>query len=299
LIQDKIRELTDSLNEGLVGRETEIKLGLLAIFSRENLILIGPPGTAKSEVSRRLSQVINGSEYFEYLLTKFSTPEELFGPLSIKDLKEGIYKRNIQSYIPTSNIAFLDEIFKANSAILNALLTLINERVFHNGAEKVGSPLISLISASNELPIGNSELEALYDRFLFRGYVGYLSASELEKLLDIDIEPFSLDSSLKFSLEEIDSIQKSADTVYVSEKIKAKLLKVRAEFKDLFKENTDENLSDRRFLKLLKCLKISAYTNGRQEVDISDLMLLRHCLWSNPDNRKNVSDIINKVVLGE
>ena len=160
----KITNIAAALHDGLVGREEVIKVALLGVLSRENTILFGPPGTAKSEIARRISKVI-GNGYFEYLLTKFTTPEEIFGPLSIAKLKQDQFERNTQGFLPTAQIGFLDEIFKANSSILNTLLTILNERIFHNGHTRQDVPLVSLISASNELPLNDSELSALYDRF--------------------------------------------------------------------------------------------------------------------------------------
>lgn len=172
-MKKKLEKLIEDLNKGLVGREETIKLSLLTLLTQENLILFGPPGTAKSEVSRRISKVIADGDYFEYLLTKFTTPEEIFGPLSISDLKQDRFHRKTDGYMPTSHTVFLDEIFKANSSILNSLLTIMNEKIFHNGNQKEETCLISLVGASNENPVSDSELNALYDRFLVREVVNY------------------------------------------------------------------------------------------------------------------------------
>lgn len=295
-LRDKLTALISGLDEGLVERTDVIKLSLLALIAQENLILIGPPGTAKSEVSRRLAQVIKDADYFEYLLTKFTTPEEVFGPLSIKDLKEGVYKRQTAGYIPTSGVVFLDEIFKANSAILNSLLTVLNERVYHNGNEKQQVPLLSLISASNELPIGDEELGALYDRFLFRKFVGYVSEDNVDQLFQLSNHPFTLSDDLKLSADEIIEMGKEAQSVAIPQEIIDCIKNIRLKIKDTFKENIDESLSDRRLVKVLKILKVAAYTNERSEVNLSDLLLLVHCLWNNPENQTNISKIIHKEI---
>ncbi|PNW72795.1 hypothetical protein CHLRE_15g644051v5 [Chlamydomonas reinhardtii] len=154
------------LSKGLLERDVEVRLLLLAALCCEHLLLLGPPGTAKSELSRRLSSLCGGT-YFERLLTRFSVPEELFGPLSMKGLENDLYVRQTDGYLPTSEVAFVDEIFKANSAILNALLTLLNERLFDNGNQRLEAPLLCLVGASNEMP-ESEELDALYDRFLIR-----------------------------------------------------------------------------------------------------------------------------------
>ncbi|MGA0611893.1 AAA family ATPase [Caldimonas sp. KR1-144] len=164
---ERLRALLAQLGEGLLERETAIRLALLAALAGEHLLLIGPPGTAKSELARRLHGVLSGTRYFERLLTRFSTPEELFGPLSLKALEHDRYERLADGFLPTAGVAFLDEVFKANSAILNALLTLLNEREFDNGTARVAVPLVSVIGASNELP-ADEALQAFYDRFLLR-----------------------------------------------------------------------------------------------------------------------------------
>jgi len=292
----KLLKIKEGLSKGLVEREEVISLALLSLISGENIILIGPPGTAKSEIGRRMAQVIKDSSYYEYLLTKFSTPEEIFGPLSIKALKEDTFKRITQGYMPSANIAFLDEIFKANSAILNSLLTIINEKKYHNGKVKEDVSLVSLIGASNELPVGNEELEALYDRFLIRVFVGYVSEKNIDKLINIDTNNFKFDESLKLTLDEINHIQVEAQKVNIPDIIVDTLKKIRKEFKESFKEDKSETISDRRFVKIQKLLKISAYTNGRKKVNFSDLFLLKHMLWSNPENRENIAKIINNTV---
>ena len=165
-----IRSATAALESGLVDRETEVRLLLLAAFCGEHLLLLGPPGTAKSELGRRLSAVCGGASFFERLLTRFSVPEELFGPLSMRGLENDQYVRQTDGYLPTATVAFIDEVFKANSAILNSLLTILNERLFDNGNERIKVPLLCLVGASNELP-ESEELGALYDRFLLRSSV--------------------------------------------------------------------------------------------------------------------------------
>src|SRR3990167_6154382 len=154
------------LNSQVVEREEEIRGLLLSLLAKQHVLLLGPPGTGKSLTANLLTQSVTDSNLFEILMTRFTKPEEVFGPPSLPDLKAGKYAFIKEGTIRESQIAFLDEIFKANSAILNSLLKIVNERVFHNGscgAEKV--PLMSLIGASNELPQGE-DLSALFDRFM-------------------------------------------------------------------------------------------------------------------------------------
>lgn len=294
--KEKLKILIKNLNTGLIGKEDIIKTSLLSILAQENLILFGPPGTAKSEISRRISSVIDTGNYFEYLLTKFTTPEEIFGPLSIKELKEDRFYRKTEGYLPTVQIGFLDEIFKANSSILNTLLTIMNEKVFHNGNKKENTNLISLIGASNEDPSNDLELSALYDRFLVRKIVNYIQDDEIDQLFDISGEKFLLNESLKITRKEISDIEENLSKIAIPKDIREVIKKIRLDLKEEFKENNQEDISDRKLVKVLKLLKVSAYTNERDQVDISDVLLLKNCLWNNPENQKIVSDtIINNI----
>ncbi len=294
--KDKLRERVEKLllilNKGLIGKEKIIKLGMLSVLSGENLILIGPPGTAKSEISRRFNRIFKEESYFEYLLTKFTTPEEIFGPLSIHKLQEDKFERNTGGYIPTSRIVFLDEIFKANSSILNTLLTIINEKVFHNGVKREKVPLISLIGASNEIPIGNDELTALYDRFLIRGTVGYVSDEEIELLLETVDSEMIIPEELKFSVEELGEIREKSGEVKVSDNIRKAIKDIRTEYNRTFYDEKSEIISDRKLVKIMKLIRISAYINGRNGVDFSDLLLLSDCLWNDVKNVEKVAKIV-------
>src|SRR5579864_9069961 len=169
----KLAKIREELNRMFLERIDLIDSAIVAMLSANHVLIIGPPGTAKSMLADELCQRIEGANYFQWLLTKFSTPEEIFGAVSLKSLEQDDYRRVTDHKLPEAHIAFLDEIFKANSSILNALLTLINERIFHNGRERVAVPLITLFGASNELP-DEEELTALYDRFMLRFTVDYI-----------------------------------------------------------------------------------------------------------------------------
>lgn len=310
-IKEKINTILTELHSGLINREETIRLAVLTLLTGENLIIIGPPGTAKSEISRRLNELVSDSKYFEYLLTKFTTPEEIFGPLSLSELEKDSFKRKTESYLPDCHIAFLDEIFKANSSILNALLTILNERIYHNGSIKEEVNLFSLIGASNELP-REPELEALYDRFLTRIIVEPLSDKrDIINLIQSNNDDFKISSH--FSIEEILTIQKESKKVLIPDSIAQILADIRLELDDfsqkelieIEKRNAEldwdeiedellEMVSDRRLKKSLRLLQTSAYTDGRNEISVLDLSILIHCFWNKPENKDKIQNIIKK-----
>jgi len=277
-LKPRLKGIRDALSEGLIERDIPIRLALLAALAGEHVLLIGPPGTAKSELARRLRLAFTGQTYFERLLTRFSVPEELFGPLSIKALEDDKYERQTEGYLPTAAVAFLDEIFKANSAILNALLTLLNEREFDNGTQRIKTPLVSVVGASNELP-QEEELLALYDRFLVRYHVGPVTDEGFAKLLDLrgHAKP-AIDPSLMLAPEDLGRIHAAAVNVRVPAEVASLLKAMRKHC-----QNLKIPVSDRRWRKALFLLQVAAHTDGRSAVSVWDCWLLQHCLWHKPD----------------
>lgn len=280
----KIKRIQSQLTQGLIEREQTIKLTLLAALAGEHILLIGPPGTGKSLVSRRLHLVFQDTPYFERLLTKFSVPEELFGPLSIQALEQDQYTRLTKGYLPQASIAFLDEIFKANSAILNALLTLLNEREFDNGILREKAPLISVIGASNELP-EEANLSALYDRFLFRQYVEPVSKSGFKQLLGLSTADGELTVE-QLSHEELHYIQQHSKKIELS----AEAMQFLVELRKWCAEN-QILVSDRRWRKIASMLRVSAFTNGQSQVTIWDCWLVQHCIWEKPEQAELVASM--------
>jgi len=277
-LKPRLQRIRDALSEGLIERDIPIRLALLAALAGEHLLLIGPPGTAKSELARRLRLAFTGQTYFERLLTRFSVPEELFGPLSIKALENDKYERQTTGYLPTAAVAFLDEIFKANSAILNALLTLLNEREFDNGTQRIKTPLVSVVGASNELP-QEEELLALYDRFLIRLHVGPVTDDGFSKLLDLrgHAKP-AIDAALMLTPQDLEHIHAAALKVAVPAEVSSLIKAMRK-----FCQDQKIPVSDRRWRKALFLLQVAAHTDGRSAVSVWDCWLLQHCLWHKPE----------------
>ncbi|MEN8212770.1 MAG: AAA family ATPase [Pseudomonadota bacterium] len=284
-MKQRLEKLRDYLLHDLIERDTAVRLALLSALAGEHLLLIGAPGTAKSILARRLHLVFQQGDYFERLLTRFSVPEELFGPLSIRALENDRYERLTQGYLPSANIAFIDEIFKANSAILNALLSILNEREFDNGDQRIKLPLIAVIGASNELP-DNPELDALYDRFLCRCKVSAVSADAFPQLLtlsDSELQPLSEDERL--GIETVREIQQQARGVILPEDVILLLDSLRR-----YLQQNNLYVSDRRWRKIIKLMQVSAVTNERDSVSIWDCWLLQHCLWDEPRHRMLIAD---------
>lgn len=292
-ISDKIRKIVSELDTSFVERKKAVRLSLLAMLSGEHVVLLGPPGTAKSLLARTICEIIQDGQYFDYLLTRFTTPDEIFGPLSIKKLEQDVYERQTGSYLPACHIAFLDEIFKANSSILNSLLTLINERMFHNGSKLMKVPLISIFGASNETPEDDT-LAALYDRFLVRILVNYVE--EDESFTKIVFENAgSVPIKTKLSIKELDLLSKSSAKVKVSKSVQEMII--------VLKRNLSEIgvvLSDRRWKQLIGFLKSMAAASNRNKVQETDLLILQEMLWDEPAQITGIRDVVwNAVVSAE
>ncbi|MFA6310021.1 MAG: AAA family ATPase [Sterolibacterium sp.] len=279
----RIGELLAMLENGLVERRREVRLALLAALAGEHTLLIGLPGTAKSELARRLHLAFADARYFERLLTRFSVPEELFGPLSISALEQDRYERQTAGYLPQASIAFIDEVFKANSAILNALLTLLNERQFDNGAGRQDCPLISVIGATNEVP--EDEVgEAFFDRFLMRLPVRPVSTAGFRELLALEGK-HGPPAVAALSEAEREAITLAARQVILTDEVAGLLGELR-----LWLAAEHAYVSDRRWVKMVRLLKVAAASEGRPHLLLWDLWLLPWCVAPDAERQQAVNE---------
>ncbi|WP_216586089.1 AAA family ATPase [Metallosphaera yellowstonensis] len=284
------KKFLEDLYAPFVGREEEAKVLTLALLTKEHVVLIGEPGTAKSALARRAAELLN-AKFFMYLLTKYTEPAELFGALDVNALKQGIYKRITKDRLPESELAFLDEIFNANSAILNALLSLLNERVLYDGYNVIKVPLRTLISASNRVP-DEPELEALYDRLLLRHYAKPVGEDMWKDLIESSWEiEFTERWKVRepiMSVQDLDRIYSMLPEVDLSQ-IKGKLLKLYAML-----EEKGVHLTDRRKGKVLKIVSAHALLNARTKATEEDLIVLKYIAPKEIDDFEKVSALLSE-----
>ena len=322
---ERFKLLLQEMNRGIYEKNTEISLSLLAALAGESVILLGPPGVAKSMVARQLKTAFRDAQSFEYLMSRFSTPDEIFGPVSIQKLKTSdTYERAVEGYLPTADVVFLDEIWKAGPAIQNTLLTVINEKIFRNGNREMHLPLKLLVAASNELPAKGEGLEALWDRFVIRiesrpikleknframlleshadfsrstralGHADFSGSTGV--LGHADFADNADSSDLKITGEEYAEWAEKICKIGVKEEVLDVISAIR---KSLRAVNVDEAaerrniyVSDRRWKNIVHLLRTSAFMQDREEVDICDLLPIYHCLWQEPEERDAIRSIV-------
>ena len=298
------------MNRGIYEKDTEISLSLLAALAGESVILLGPPGVAKSMVARQLKTAFRDAQSFEYLMSRFSTPDEIFGPVSIQKLKTSdTYERAVEGYLPTADVVFLDEIWKAGPAIQNTLLTVINEKIFRNGNREMHLPLKLLVAASNELPAKGEGLEALWDRFViriesrpikleknFRAMLLEANESHTDLTDSTDEANAMSVCDIRISPEEYAEWAEKICKIGVKEEVLDAISAIR---KSLRAVNVDEAaerrniyVSDRRWKNIVRLLRTSAFMQDREGVDICDLLPIYHCLWQEPEERDAIRSIV-------
>ena len=316
---NRIAALKNALSKGLYEKGEALRLALLAAIAGESIFFLGAPGCAKSMLARRIAQAFKtdgeeGVKYFETLLNQFSTPEDVFGNISLKALNgEGEsgkeeYRRLTENMLPEAGVAFLDEIWKASPAILNTLLTIINERKFHNGSKVQDVPLKALLAASNELPAKDRGLEALYDRFILRLPIGFIQNEDnFFDMIEGTSSDFELSDEIKklqISNEDLKNWKTQIDKVRLSEEARAVISAIRKELTVQNETLSEEEkaageafaIGDRRWKKIVRILKTSAFLNDRTEVDLMDCQLIEYCIWSTEKQQKKARSIVEKCI---
>jgi len=300
-IQDRIKKLLEQLNTGIYEKEEVMALALLSSIAGESIFLLGPPGVAKSLIARRLKYAYKDAKVFEYLMSRFSTPDEIFGPVAISELKKDKYVRIVNNYLPDAEVVFLDEIWKAGPSIQNALLTILNEKKFRNGEKEIDVPMKALISASNELPAKDQGLEALWDRFLVRFVVN--SIEDEKKFNAMIAMPSALfDEKVDGSITDNDYKEwsKKIDQIVIPENIfnVIQVIRNKIELHNLEEENNEKKIyvSDRRWRKIVQLMRTSAFLNDRKEVDLMDCFLIMHCIWNEEEQKDTMQRFVRESI---
>lgn len=309
-MKDKVIGILGEMRRDTFERDEALGLSLLSALSGESMFLLGLPGVGKSMIARRLKYAFENATVFEYLMSRFSTPDEIFGPVSISKLKdEDCYERVTTGYLPEVEVVFLDEIWKAGPAIQNSLLTVLNEKIYLNGNREMKLPLKGVIAASNELPAKDEGLEALWDRFMIRYVVNPIESREnFFKLITGDSSEVSYHNLVGITDEEYGRIREESRKIGVSDMILDTLYRIRERMNEKMSEkdlvtgevsetNRQYYVSDRRWKKALGVMRTSAYINGRGEVDFSDVLLLCHILWNEEEGIPVVRQIVAETVV--
>ncbi len=289
-----IASLIKWMSQGVYEKEQIIAMALLCAVAGENMFLLGPPGTAKSMVASRLKMVFHGGKSFDYLMSRFSTPDEIFGPISISRLKnDDRYERLTAGYLPEADVVFLDEIWKAGPSIQNTLLTVINEHLFHNGGQVIRTPLKVLIAASNELPAKDEGLEALWDRFLVRMVSNCIESDTafFKMIKGADVDMSELPEQQAITNEVYCRWQQESKTVGIQDSVVGAIKALRKSLAGLEKDDGGQlryYISDRRWRKAYRLMQTSAYLNGRSEINLTDYLLLIHSFWNDVECIPNV-----------
>jgi MoxR-like ATPase len=295
----KVREVGRALDERYLDKSEIVRMLLVTLVAGEHMLIVGPPGTAKSALVRHLARLVD-ARYFEYLLTRFSEPNEIFGPVDIKAFREGTFVRRVEAMLPDAEIVFLDEIFKSNSAILNALLSILNERRFFTGSATIKVPLCSLFGATNEVP-NDDALGAIFDRFLVRTLSDNLDSFHFHGLVErgLRAEAAALGPA-RAGVEDVRPLVSLADIRRLQERL-PQFMQFSEEFLARYKglifqlRSEGVTVSDRRVVKLLKMFAASALIDGRLAAHDGDFFVLRH-VWNSTDQIPILDDIVGPVL---
>ncbi|GHE75584.1 ATPase [Streptomyces cellulosae] len=292
----RLRAVCAELSDRFFERDDVVRTLVVTLLAGQHSLVLGPPGTAKSELARELTGRIDGAAYWEILLSKFTAPTRMFGPIDVAALARGEYRQVYDGRATTAHVAFIDEIFKCSTAALNETLGYLNERIYHpeNGGAPIRCPLIGAITASNELPDGEDSA-AIYDRLLVRIEVGYLEdpsnfAALVRSAVGRPAEPAPRTTLELAALQR--AVTEGVPAVDVPDAIVDAVVTLRAALR-----RKELVASDRRWRQAVGLLQASAYLDGRTEVAETDLSVLTHVLWDSPAQRpvaeREVLNLVN------
>ena len=298
----KVRDVGRALDERYLDKSEIVRMLLVTLVAGEHMLIVGPPGTAKSALVRHLARLVD-ARYFEYLLTRFSEPNEIFGPVDIKAFREGTFVRRVEAMLPDAEIVFLDEIFKSNSAILNSLLSILNERRFFTGSATIRVPLCSLFGATNEVP-NDDALGAVFDRFLVRTLSENLDSFHFHGLVErgvrAEAEALGSGPSSGGGLDDVKPLVTLAEIRRLQERL-PQFMRFSEDFLARYKglvfqlRSEGVSISDRRVVKLLKMFAASALIDGRTAAHDGDFFVLRH-VWNSTDQIPILEDVVGPVL---
>jgi MoxR-like ATPase len=292
----QLQEAARELDKVFLDKQEIIRLMIISVIAGEHMVLVGPPGTAKSALVRAFAKMVD-ARYFEYLLTRFTEPNELFGPVDMIAFRQGEYRRRVEGMLPEAEVVFLDEVFKANSAILNSLLTLLNERRYANGRNVLSCPLLSVFSASNEVP-NDDNLQAIFDRFLLRVQSNNLDSYHFQNLVT---------RGVTHELAQLSGAAREQQVLLTSQALHhvhadfGQYMRFSEEFLTTYKglifqiRSEGISISDRRVVKLTKLFAASALFDGRSEPCDADFFVLKH-IWNNLDQAEILAEIVSPVL---
>lgn len=285
-----VKDVLGPMQSAFVGKDEIIDLLGVCLVGGENLFLMGPPGTAKSALVQDLARRIDGRA-FDYLLTRFTEPNELFGPFDIRKLREGELITNTEGMLPEAALVFLDELLNANSAVLNSLLMVLNERIFRRGRETRALPLLLAVGASNHLP-EDEALAALFDRFLVRVTCQNVAQEQLQDVLHAGWEldrAAGAAPAATVSVAEIGELQRVVRDVDVT--------RVRPVYVELVQRlrHAGISVSDRRAVKFQRLMAASALLAGRVAVEPSDLWTLRYT-WDTEEQQEVLATLVGETL---
>jgi MoxR-like ATPase len=278
--QKKLARIRGQARAVFVDRAEVIDGLLKGMLACEHVMLVGPPGTAKSALARVLCNAILNAKFYTAMVGKTTTPEQFFGPWSLRGLKQDRYVRKYRGYLPTAHVAHLDEVFRASAASLDTLLKVIEERRFDTGEGEIDVPLRLVVGTTNTVP-QSEELAAFWDRFALRYYVGRLrSRDDLLSLLGIQGEPSITET---ITLAELDQAVQETAQVAIPAHVLERMADVVITLRD-----SGYDVSERTMRKALKIMRAHAYLNGRSEVGVADLVVLADVAWDEPEQQPRI-----------